>query len=108
MYSRPVMSDPPSSLGGSHDSFKWSACTSLAWRFSGASGASNGTRKMWQHQRTVQTEKERAGGRHTRHLASRTKYRKMRIKNLRWKRLWKETFSHGEIWNWSRPKTGKV
>jgi len=35
------MSDPPSSLGGSHDSFKWSACMSLACRFSGASGASD-------------------------------------------------------------------
>jgi len=39
------MSDPPSSLGGSHDSFKWSACTSLACRFSGASGASDKTSK---------------------------------------------------------------
>jgi len=43
VYSRPVMSDPPSSLGGSQDSFKWSACTSLACRFSGASGASDRT-----------------------------------------------------------------
>ena len=37
------MSDPPSSLGGSHESFKWSACMSLACRFSGDSGASDRT-----------------------------------------------------------------
>lgn len=36
----PVISAPPSSLGGNHDNLQWSAWISLACRFSGAVGAS--------------------------------------------------------------------